>query len=120
MPYQVKAFLPYKNIPLSVIRLEKGYARVMHNSSGLTLTDTINVDIAYDVCRSVFLSLRNRRLKSAFSKLTWEKYRSYKKDGKDIHAKVIHKFISEMSIPGIVSPEETDGLRFKHRPEFIR
>lgn len=120
MPYKIKAYLPDKSIPFCVVSLTKKYARVLHIPTGLTVVDAMNLDIAYEVCRTLGFSFRVKSIKSAFSKLTWEKYRQHMKGNHDYHADLVCDLIKGMKIPGTISSRETMGLRFKHRPEYVR
>lgn len=121
-PYKIRCHQHPDAPDLVAVRLTKGFCRVLHAPSGLTLADADEAEVAEEfILAMIDKRAEDVQLADAYDRLTWDKFMAHtsgqKPDDQIQYIIDTTKFYTRRL--GYVSSKVTADCRYKYTPEYI-
>lgn len=123
MPYYIEVERRWREGDrFCVVKLTRGFWRILHVRTGITMSDTNSFAAADRFIVTLNEAMKNYpEMRDFLDSLTWRRYCKYKNGGKDGQCKKLDTFFSKLADkPGHVSKNETKHAKFFYSPEFIK
>lgn len=122
-PYFIEAY-QHRNAPdFAAIALTKGFWRILHTPTGLTMADTDARWVAEEFAWSIGRDINaDPDLQEAFASLSWNGFMAYAMDGEDdprvqLIVETIRRYTKR---EGYVDSKATKDCRYKRAPEYMK